>query len=144
MRFKRQFLFLFSFPFKLSARLSQQAMSNTNVSLNCLFFFLLFFFLFFFSFFYLRKYLSPLTYLRLTKPSPFNFSLSFSEYIIPIFKKGRRKNSLSCSYLWQGLLLGFLSLTDEWHPHRIGCIGPSADFCSKILFYAFYGDLPEL
>ena len=31
-RFKKQFLFLFSFPFKIPAILSQQEVSNVNVS----------------------------------------------------------------------------------------------------------------
>ena len=33
----------------------------------------------------------------------------------------------------------FLSLTDEWHPSRIGWVSLSADHCPKILFLAFYG-----
>ena len=119
-------------------------MSNTKSLATVLFFFFLLFFLFFFFFFYLRKYVRPFTHLRLTKPSPFSFSLSFSEYIyIPIFRKGRRKNSFSSTYLWQGLLLRFLSLSDEWHSPRIGWISLSTDLCPKILFYAFYGDLSE-
>ena len=52
------------------------------------------------------------------KQNPFCFSLSFFFwiYIIPIFRKCRRKNCLSCTYLCQGLIFRFLSFTDEWHP----------------------------
>ena len=37
-------------------------------------------------------------------------------YIIPIFRKGKRKNCLSCTYLCQGLIFRFLSFAGEWHP----------------------------
>ena len=80
------------------------------------------------------------------KQNPFSFSLSFlNTYNSPIFRKGRRKNSLSCTYLWQGLIFGFLSFTGEWHPQNRLNQRLSADFCPKILFYPFYGRLsPEL
>ena len=58
-RFKKQFLFLFSFLFKIPAILSQQEVSNINVSqesFSSFSFFLSFFFLF-----YLRKCLSRRT-----------------------------------------------------------------------------------
>ena len=88
----------------MPAILNQQTVLNTNVSLSSFFFpffllyFLSFFFLFFslyFSFFYLRKYLSPLVHLRLKKRI---FSVYFFPFLniyiqVPIFRKGRRKNS---------------------------------------------------
>ena len=54
------------------------------------------------------------------KQNPFIFSLSFlNTYNASIFRKGRRKNSLSCTYLWQGLIFRFLSFTGEWHPQNL-------------------------
>ena len=55
-RFKKQFLFLFSFLFKIPAILSQQEVSNINVSQQSFSYFS--FFLSFFFFFHLRKCLS--------------------------------------------------------------------------------------
>ena len=120
-RFKKQFLFLFSFPFKIPAVISQQAVSNIDVSQQY------FSFSFFLSFFFLLLEKMPtllaedcnkvnsLIYCwwnRILSVSLFLFWIN----IIPIFRKDRRKNNLSCTYLWQGLVFRFLSFTGEWHP----------------------------
>ena len=120
-RFKKQFLFLFSFPFKIQALLSQQAVSNINVSQQS--FYSFFFFL---SFFYLRKCLShqaegcnkvySLIYCWWNRILFFSFFFFLNTYSSLVFSKGRRKNSLSCTYLWQGLIFRFLSFTSKWHP----------------------------
>ena len=121
-RFKKQFLFLFSFLFKTPAILSQQAVSNINVSQQSFSSFS-----FFLSFFFLLLEKMPkspaeacnkcsFTNLMLMKQNPFSFSLLFWIHIIPIFRKSRRKNSLSCTYLCLGLIFRFLSFTGEWHP----------------------------
>ena len=79
----------------------------------------------------------------MVKQNPFSFFLSFlNTYYSPIFRKGRRKNSLSCTYLWQGLIFRFLSFMGDWHlQNRLNqCL--SADFCLKILFYFFTETFP--
>ena len=115
-RSKKQFLFLFSFQntdyIKPAGSIKYECLSTV------LFFFLPFFF-------YLWKYLSrraeaynkvhSLIYCwwnRILSVTLFLFWI----HIIPIFRKGRRKNSLSCSYLWQGLIFRFLSFMGECHP----------------------------
>ena len=120
------------------------------MSLFLLFPFLSFFlsFLFFslyFSFFYFRKYLSQLVHLRWTKQI---FSFSFFPflniyiyiyiYIFQYLGRVEGKTVLSCTYLFEGFLR-FFSFTSERHFSRIGWVSLSADYCPKILFYAFYG-----
>ena len=137
-RFKKQFLFLFSFLFKIPAILSQQAVSNINVSQQSFplspFFFLSFFF-------YLRKCLSrqaevrnkvhSLIYCWGNRILCFSLFFFFWIHIIPTFRKGRRKNSLSCTYLWQGFVLRFLSFTGEWHPRIWMNVSPFCWLLSK-------------
>ena len=125
------------------------------MSLNSPFLLSPFFFLSFF--FYLRKCLSHRTeacnkvhsliyywWNRILSVSLFLFWI----HIIPqYFWKGRRKNSLSCTYLWRGLHvhIPLFLFTGEWHPQNRLNQRLSADFCPKILFYSFYGRLsPEL
>ena len=143
--FKKQFLFLFSFPLKIPAILSQQAVSNIDFSQQ-------FFssFSFFLSFlFYLGKCLSHRTatynkvhsliycwWNRILSVSLFLFWIQ----IIPIFRMGRRKNS--CIYLWQGLDVHIPFFFWASDIPRIGWISAfPADFCPKILFYSFYARL---
>ena len=115
-RFKKRFLFLSSFLFKIPAILSQQAVSNINVSQQSFSSFS-FFLSFFFSLTW-EKFRShqdeacnkihSLIYCwgnRILLVSLFLFWI----HIIPIFRKGGRKNSLSCTNLWKGLLYRFLS-----------------------------------
>ena len=77
------------------------------------------------------------------KQKPFSFSLSFWIHIIPMFRKGRRKNSLSCIYLWQGLIFRLLSFTGECHLQNLAECQPILltsvqRFCSNL----FTGDFP--
>ena len=86
MRFKNSSFFLFSFPFKLSALLSQQAVLNTNISLDSPFlfspfFFLSFFFFFILLFFFLLEKESKSTHsFTVDETNLFSFFLSFFEY----------------------------------------------------------------
>ena len=74
------------------------------------------------------------------------FSVSlflFWIHIIPIFRKGRRKNNLSCTYLCQGLIFRLISFTGEWHPQNPAECQPFLvtsvqRFCSNL----FTGDFP--
>ena len=102
-RFKKQLLFLFILKYRLYKASRQY---QTYMSLNSPFLLSPFFFLSFF--FYLRTCLShwaeaynkvhSLIYCwwnRILSVSLFLFWI----YIIPIFRKGRRKNSSNCAYL---------------------------------------------
>ena len=115
------------------------------MSLNCPFLLSPFFFLSFS--FYLRKYLGrwaeacnkvhSLIYCwwnRILSVSLFLFWIQ----IIPIFRKGRRKNSLSCTYLWQGLIFRLLSLAECEH------VFLTLTSVQRFCFTLFTGDSPEL
>ena len=136
--FRKQFLFLFSFLFKIPAISSQQIVSNINVS-TVLLFFLLFFFL---SFFFALKQ-SSFTNLLLMKQNHFSFSFSFLNTYNSISRKNRRKNSLSCTYLWQGLIFRLLSFTGEWHPQNLAecafLLSPVQRFYSTLFTGDFLG-----
>ena len=139
------FFLLSFFSFKLSALLSQVS----GVKHKCLSFFFPFFllsFLFFslyFSFFYLRKHLSPPVHLRWKKQI---FSVSFFPFLniyiynFQYFWKGRRKNSFKLYLSFRRVYFaGSFLLRASDIPLRIGWVSLSADYCPKILFYAFYG-----
>ena len=149
-RFKKQFLFLFSFLFKTPTILSQQKASNINFSQRSFSSFSFFLSFFLFSFTWENRRTEACNKVHSLIYYWWNSILSVSLFlfwihIITIFRKGRRKNSLSCTYLWQGLIFRFLSFTGEWHPHNRLNQHLSVDFCPKILFYSFYRRLfPEL
>ena len=119
-------------------------MSLTSPFLLSPFFFLSFFF-------YLRKCLShraeafnkvhSLIYCwwnRILSVSLFLFWI----HIIPILRKGRRKNSLSCTYLWQGLISRLLSFTGEWHPQNLAERAFLMSSVQRLCSTLFTGDFP--
>ena len=62
-------------------------------------------------------------------------------HIIPIFRKVRRKNSLSWLNFQAPFFYGWVASPESgWMLARLS----NTDFCPEILFYSFYGRFPEL
>ena len=80
------------------------------------------------------------------KQNPFYFSSLFFFFffwihIIPIFRKGRRKNILSCTYLWQGKFSASFLLRASGILQNLAECAFLLSFVQRFCSMLFYGDL---
>ena len=138
-RLKEQFLFSFLLSF-LTIGYIKPASSVKHKGLSQQSFSPFSFLSFFLSFLLLEKVSKSIHSFTVDETESFQFLFFlFWIHIIPIFRKGRRKNSLVVLIFDRTYFSGSFLLWTSDIPPRIGWISLSVDFCPKILFYAFYG-----